>query len=69
MKFDKVNAMLNLIQIICFIAVIYIGWYNHLPSAWMAALIFFVVALDVLSGYQARRETEKEHKEKMEALQ
>ena len=69
MKFDKINAMLNLIQMISFIGVIYIGWKNHLPSAWMAALIFCVVLLDVLSGYQARRETEKEHKEKMEASQ
>lgn len=58
---DKMNWLLNIIQLACFVGIIYITWLNHVPIAHVFALIFCAVLLDVLSGYQARRETEKEH--------
>jgi len=59
LNMDKMNWLLNIIQLICFVGIIYITWLNHIPSVQIFGVLLLAVIIDVLSGYQSKREAEK----------
>lgn len=59
---DKINAVLNILQLACFFGIGYFLGHYKVPTVPFVGIIILAAAIDILSGYQARRETEKELK-------
>lgn len=58
---DKINWILNIVQLASFVGIIYITWLNHIPALQVFAIVLCAVIIDVLSGYQSKREARKEN--------
>jgi len=58
---DKINVILNLVQIACFFGIGYFLGKYHMPTIPFISIIVFALVIDVLSSWQGRRDEEKKY--------